>query len=384
VPHHIERLSEYLAQQGWGCHVLSGGTSGTQVLPNGVTVHKPTFVRKLLGLVRQATNRRFHHWKQGGSLHRDHPGHWRRYRMYADVGQAIVRAHDIAVVASYNLLTYAPVGAYLSSKFRLPHVINVFGELHKYEAMVRNASFFRQVADPAFRLLSCSDHCGRSVGKAGIARPVSTVTYGINVEHFSPGADPAALRERHGLASDRVVLFVGRLGSEMGADSFLAAARLVSQRFSGVRFVLAGQVDDLAQRVRAECAASQGRFVAVTDVPYSELADYYRLASVVVVPTRGSRTCSSLAAMEAMATRKAVVGFAVGGVPEIVEHEKTGLLVQPESIDGLAGSIERLLSDDTLRDALAGRGYEQSGRRFDERQVNVTMERHLLDALDAT
>jgi glycosyltransferase involved in cell wall biosynthesis len=85
--------------------------------------------------------------------------------------------------------------------------------------------------------------------------------------------------------------------------------------------------------------------------------------------------------MEAMATRKPVVGFAIGGIPEIIDHERTGLLVEAENLHALAASISRLLDEAQLCDQLAGAGFAQSQARFDERLVNIAMERHFLDAL---
>jgi glycosyltransferase involved in cell wall biosynthesis len=169
----------------------------------------------------------------------------------------------------------------------------------------------------------------------------------------------------------------------MGLDSFLAAARLTAPRFPEVRFVMVGQSDDLADEVAKECEASDGRLILRRNSPYADLPNYYRLASIVVVPTRGDRTCSSLAAMEAMATRKAVAGFAIGGIPEIVEHEKTGLLVEPEDVQALADAISRLLEDEPLRTRLAEAAYRESQVSFDENLVNATMEHHFTDALSA-
>ena len=383
VPHHIERLSEYLAGNGWNCHVLSGGTTGKQILENGVSIYKPTYGRKVRGAIAQMFNRQFRDWLMDGTLDRDEPGHWRRYLMYADVGEEIIRDNNIRLIASYNLLSYGPIGTYLAKKFSIPNIISIFGEVYKYQAMAHNAAFFKEVAGGAFRLLSCSDHCGRSVKKAGIENEVRTVTYGVNVEHFSPGTDPVALRARYGIGDDRVVLFVGRLGREMGVDTFLAAAHLLAPKYPHVRFVVVGQAEDLTDDVVRICNASKGRCVAVVNAPYSDLPDYYRLATLVVVPTRGDRTCSSLSAMEAMATRKPVVGFAIGGIPEIIDHERTGLLVEAENLHALAASISRLLDDARLCDQLAGAGFAQSQARFDERLVNIAMERHFLDALGA-
>lgn len=382
VPHHIELLSGYLATKGWSCHVLSGGTSGNETM-GAITVYKPTYLRKLIGILRQIFDRTFEKWLAEGTLNRKQPKFWMRYKMYADVGAQIIRDNNIDLIASYNLLTYAPVGAWLSRKYRIPHVVSVFGEIYKFNSLQQNSSFFAQVASTASRLLSCSDHCGMSVQRIGVDAPVHTVTYGVNIEHFTPGDEPIEMRSSLGIGSGPVVLFVGRLGREMGLDSFLAAARLLEERVTNIHFVMVGQAGDLAEEVQEACELSSGRYVLRCNAPYPELPNYYRLADIVVVPTRGDRTCSSLAGMEAMATRKPVIGFSIGGIPEIIENEKTGLLVEPENISALADGIVRILFDDVFRKKISEAGYRQAQKRFDERLVNIEMERYFLNALSS-
>lgn len=381
VPHHIERLSSYLADQGWNCHVLSGGISGVEQPAAHLTIYKPSYPRKLLGLIRQWNHHHLDEWLDDGSLDTAEPQHWRRYKMYADVGTEIVQRHDIQVVGSYNLLSYAPVGAYLSERFGIPHIINIFGEIYKYPSMQSNSAFFRRVAMNAISILSCSAHCARSAKMLGYDSEVKAVNYGVDIRHFSPGAAPTDLRGKYGLGYSPVVLFVGRLGREMGADIFLASAKEIWKSMPEVCFIMVGQNDDLADELEIESAQSVGQLVLVRNVSYDDLPKYYRLANVVVVPTRGDRTCSSLAAMEAMATRKPVVAFAIGGIPEIVEHEKTGLLVEPANQPELVKAVKRLLVDGALGSSLAAAAYEQARECFDEKIVNAKMERHYLNAM---
>lgn len=383
VPHHIERLTEYLVEKGWTCHILSGGSSGNAI--NGsLFIYKPRYSQKLISFVRQIFNRKFNDWVCSGTLNHDEPNILRHYKIYADIGSQIIRKHDISLIASYNLLSNGPIGAFLAHQFKLPHVINVFGEVYKFKSMHKNKKFFVNVIGTANRLLSCSSHCGRSIQLLGSKKPVQTVTYGVDINHFAPGESPD-LKKKLGIGSSPIVLFVGRLDREMGLDSFLAAAQLITKTSSiDVRFLMVGQSGDLADEVEKECEISNGKLLMRRNSTYADLPNYYRLASIVVVPTRGERTCSSLAAMEAMATRKAVVGFAIGGIPEIIDHERTGLLVEPEDIQGLADAINRLLNNESQRMLLADEAYRESQVRFDEIQVNATVERYFLDALGGT
>ena len=89
----------------------------------------------------------------------------------------------------------------------------------------------------------------------------------------------------------------------------------------------------------------------------SELDALYRGAAVVACPSR--REGFGLACAEAMAHGKPVVASAVGGLLDLVTHERTGLLVAPGDVNGLRAALERLLADRDLRRRLgeAGRAH---------------------------
>lgn len=381
VPHHIEQLSAHLADQGWNCHVLSGGTAGTKMVGK-VTVHQPTYMRKAFGFLRQSFNRDFERWLAGGPLAQDEATFWRRYRMFADVGDAIVRSQKIDIVTSYNLLTYAPVGAWLSERHGIPHVISNFGEVFKFASMTRSNRFFAHVAEQAVTRIACSEHCGNSLKRLGVDMPVKPIPHGISTRHFSPG-DASVLRQRLDLGTGPVILFVGRLSEEMGLGSFIAAARRVAQSRPDARFIAAGQAGDMMDVVEAAAAEPGSILRLARSVPYPELPLYYRLADIVAVPTHGDRTCSSLAAMEAMATRKPVVAFAVGGVPEIIHEGENGLLAPPEDVGALAAAMLRLINDPAERMRLADNGYEMVHANLDVGHCNRAMEREFLHAIGA-
>ena len=380
VPHHIERLAGHLVENGWICHVLSGGASGYET-DGKLHVYKPNYSIKATAILRQLFGKSLHYWLRPRALIFSETKLWIRYLIYASVGEEIIRKNDIQVIVTYNVLSYGPVGSYLSEKFDIPHIINIFGEVYKHQSMLKCRKFFSGILSSSCCLLSCSSHCGNSIKKLGVNQAVETVTYGINTNHFRPGVCEN-LRKYLKIGNEKVVLFVGRLSKEMGLDSFMAAAQLNTTQFPTVRFIMVGQPGDLLDEVKQQCKALSGQFLIITSVPYVDLPYYYRLASVVVVPSRGDRTCSSLAAMEAMATRKAVVGYAIGGIPEIILNEVNGLLVEPENVQDLARAISRLLQDENLSDRLAHSAYLQAQSVFDENLVNIKMEQHILKALN--
>ncbi|HEY6555993.1 MAG TPA: glycosyltransferase family 4 protein [Polyangiaceae bacterium] len=93
-----------------------------------------------------------------------------------------------------------------------------------------------------------------------------------------------------------------------------------------------------------------------------ELRDLYRRASVFVLPTRGD--CFSIASMEAMAMGLPVVVTGVGGIPDIVEHTRSGYLVKPDDGVSLREALEPLLADPARCKELGTRGRALVEQRF--------------------
>ncbi len=91
-------------------------------------------------------------------------------------------------------------------------------------------------------------------------------------------------------------------------------------------------------------------------VSQTELRTVYNRASIVVL--NSWREGFGLALSEAMLCGTAVVGVASGGITDIVEHERHGLLAEPDDVGSLATAITRLLRDSSLRNQLAAAGNE--------------------------
>jgi glycosyltransferase involved in cell wall biosynthesis len=76
-----------------------------------------------------------------------------------------------------------------------------------------------------------------------------------------------------------------------------------------------------------------------------QLARYYNAANVTAVPSRDDNM--PLTAMEAHSCGRSVVGFAIGGLPDIVSHEQTGYLAEPNDVDSLAVGLANAIDDST-------------------------------------
>lgn len=147
-----------------------------------------------------------------------------------------------------------------------------------------------------------------------------------------------------GPANPARILFIGRLVPEKGHAVLLEALALLGQRGHDVEGVLAG---DGSHRATLEQVAQQLGIADRVSFPgavgQEEIHDLYASASIFCLPSFAEGVPGVL--MEAMAMELPVVSTRITGVPELIENERTGLLVSPGRADLLADALERLLLD---------------------------------------
>lgn len=97
------------------------------------------------------------------------------------------------------------------------------------------------------------------------------------------------------------------------------------------------------------------------------VARYLRAADIYVHAAR--EETFGLITAEAAACGTPVVSTAVGGLPEVVMHEQTGLLVPAQDADGMARAIDRLLGDPVLRERIGRQGAEYARLHWDQERV---------------
>lgn len=387
VPTHIEYLSTYLAATGWEVHVVSmTGPRAPPVQRNGYTVHRPsrgerrkvlaaTPLRAPARLLRQAVG--------SGILPAAAPRLFLGGLALAEWARALVQRHDIRLISAYHLFSAGLVGSWLARDLGLPLATTIFGEIYENPEMHRRRiREVRQIVSASRALLSCSDHCARSLRLLGLETPVETVYYGIDTARFSPDRDAAPLRHRLSLPAGRpIVLYLARMNRLMGLEVLLEAIPKVIANHPDAFFLLAGGEGELTLRAREAVARWPQHVRVVTDVPADDLPLCYAAACAVAVPSINARACLGLAIAEALASGKPVVVSDVGGGPEIVQHDKTGILVPPADSTALANGVSSLLRDGARRERLAAAGRRLVLERFDKDATNRAMESRFLDLL---
>jgi glycosyltransferase involved in cell wall biosynthesis len=210
--------------------------------------------------------------------------------------------------------------------------------------------------------------------------PVELIYNGVDLERYAYQEACCTLPEEYGFPEGSpMVGVVARLEPEKGHETLLDAwprvlrsvpeARLLVIGEGSLREALEARAESLGllgepcsgDRCVGTRGARPGAKVLFTglrdDVPAVTAA-----LDVAVLPSY--REAQGLAILEAMALRRPVVATAVGGVPEMIENGRTGLLVPPHDATALANAITRVLTDHPLADMLARAGHDMVHERF--------------------
>ncbi len=182
------------------------------------------------------------------------------------------------------------------------------------------------------------------------------VPNGVDTTRFSPRADPAR--------GERLrVLFVGRMIPDKGADVLVDAAARLGRDDVEITLVGSQNFDAGAQpspyerEVRERAAALGDRVRLRPFTPRAEVAEVYRQADVVVVPSRWAEPFA-LTVMEGMASGVPVVASAIGGIPEVMGE--AGVPVRPDDPDDLAAALAALADDEALRRRVGATGRKHA------------------------
>jgi glycosyltransferase involved in cell wall biosynthesis len=211
-------------------------------------------------------------------------------------------------------------------------------------------------------VISVSNYIQRRMMKRlGNAPPRHRTIYnGVETDLFSPGSDPVEAKRSLGLEGQHVLLFVGRLSPEKGLTTLISSLPMIRKEIPNARLLICGRGRIESQlRTQSQSLGVDELIEFRGSVPHEKLPPCYDAADVVIVPS--IREGLGIVNLEAMSMMRPLVASRVGGIPEIVEDNETGLLVPPSDPSSLSEAVLKL-----HRNPEMGARLGRNGRRFVE------------------
>lgn len=300
--------------------------------------------------------------------------------------QALLIDSDIAsqlnrVDVAHSHTWYANFAGYLAAKmYGIPHVVTAhsleplrpwkaeqLGGGYQISSWVEKISY-----ENADAIIAVSDGMRSDVLSAypGVdPNKVHTIRNGIDTDRFKPDSDDSLI-SKLGI-SQPYAIFVGRITRQKGLAHLLRAWRQVNPRFS--LLLAAGSPDEPAigaevEKLIAELSVERGNIHWIKEMlPHRELVSLLTHARTFLCPSIYEPL--GIVNLEAMACETAVVASRVGGIPEVVEDGKTGVLVNysddhEDFETNFAAAINNVMSDSLLAQSYGKAGRERAISEF--------------------
>jgi glycosyltransferase involved in cell wall biosynthesis len=212
--------------------------------------------------------------------------------------------------------------------------------------------------------------------REGLApKSIAVIPNGVDAGTFTTRSPRATTQRR------RTIITVANLRPEKGHETLIAAATLLARDFPDVRFQIVGEGPRravLESLVRARHLKRRVMFLGHREDVPALLAD----ADVFVLPSRSEAFPNG--AIEAMAAGLPVIAGAVGGLVDLIDHGRTGLLIEPDQPEQLAHAIGQLLTDQQLATRIGTAARTDVVQRYSFERMVTAFEDLYLASLRAT
>jgi glycosyltransferase involved in cell wall biosynthesis len=269
----------------------------------------------------------------------------------------LVKEHKIDIIHAHMMSPDGLAAIRIGREMKIPVVCTVHGsDIRIYprrsRAMLWLTKWGLKYAD---HVIAVSAELRQQALSIAPAR-VSVIRNGGDANNFRPQSKMDARLKLQLPREAKIILFVGHLRPVKGIEFLLHA---LAQLDDDTRLWLVGEGESKdALWIKADELGVLHRCHFVGTQPHTQIPLWLSAADCLVLPSLSEGLPTIL--IESMFCKTPIVATKVGGVPEIVEDERTGLLVDNENPSQLADAIRRLLSDTDFAKCLADQGYAEA------------------------
>lgn len=184
---------------------------------------------------------------------------------------------------------------------------------------------------------------------------IFVVPNGVDTSLFSPIEKDINILNALKIKNEVVIGYISSIRKIEGLDFLIKAIKKLNQK--NIKVIIVGEGEErknlelLVKKLNLE-----DKVIFVGKVPHDKIRRYYSIIDIFVVPRTKDYVCqvvTPLKPFEAMAMRKCLLISNVGGLTELVNNKKTGMVFEAENIEDLAGKLAYLIENKNIREELA-------------------------------
>lgn len=264
------------------------------------------------------------------------------------------------------------IGVLLSILYRIPLVVEINTSVAwKAESMNRSrfSGMLKQTEWICTRYASkvavVSDEVQNYLVKIGVpSEKIIANPNGVDPNFFTSTGEGKAVVQKYGLSNKIIVGFIGSFYGYHGIVTLARAVRLVTRKIQNIHFLIIGDGKlrpDFEDIIMSDNVSAAVTFIG--KVPHEVVPAFLDACDILVSPHQNMEDGSTFFGsptkiFEYMAMGKGIVASKIGQLEQILQHEKTALLVRPEDPEDLARGIVRLVRDPVLRQTLGQKARE--------------------------
>ena len=205
-------------------------------------------------------------------------------------------------------------------------------------------------------IICASDHVNESVRKWFPVRKktIYTIMNGIDTIEFSPNEQERnRLRKRLGVREGELLLMTsGTISKEKGHHLAVEALNILLKKNIKLKLMIVGNGEYLTSiSSLIDKYGLKGNTILTGFVPNELISNYYNAADIYLIPTFRAEGLP-FALIEAMSVSLPIIASKAGGIPNVLQNDKEGLLINPGDTDGIVSKILTLLRNKDLRKSL--------------------------------
>lgn len=293
---------------------------------------------------------------------------WPKWLPLLKTIKQVIKENDIEYIIAGQIL---PVGT-LAMLAKLPYIVMTYA---MDVTILHNSSRRKKIAKKVFseskKVVTISNYTKNQLVKLGIAKEKIELIYPCpTIKNLNLDEDKIInIKNKYNPDNKKIILTTGRLVERKGQDMVIKSLKKVISQIPDVLYLIGGKgeyQEDLELLVKKNQLEKYVKFIGFADD--DELPYLYNLCDVFIMASRKLADQDvegfGIVFLEANLFEKPVIGGNSGGIPDAVEDNYSGVLVDPNNEDDIANSLIKLFTNKELAQKLGQQGKTRAMNEF--------------------